>query len=113
MVLQSCRRCQMLSPTIAFPTGVTWLALRAQHVLTTDPGGAGALALQPARREDVLDRLACQTAICPETADVHRRARAARLALGAAAVVSAAALAAGAAVGLDRSALLRCGLCGG
>ena len=65
------------------------------------------MAVGPARREDVLDRLACQTALCPDTAAAYGRFRGARLALGAAAALAAAALVAGAAVGLDRAALIR------
>ena len=56
----------------------------------------------------MLDRLACQTALCPDTTAAYRRFQAARLVLGASAALGAAALAAGVAVGLDRGALLRC-----
>jgi len=104
MRMQACRHAEAWRPPLCQTLGQRRRASGDPRV----PRRAGALAVGPARREDVLDRYACQTAICPGTAAAHRRARAARGLLGAAAVVGAAALAAGAAVGLDRGALLRC-----
>ncbi|KAK9838314.1 hypothetical protein WJX81_004064 [Elliptochloris bilobata] len=78
-----------------------------RYRLLVSADAAGALAVGAARREDVLDRLACQTALCPESAAAYSRFKAARLVLGVAAALGAAALVAGAAVGLDRAALIR------